>query len=318
MTEEFGIIIACYPGDIWFTRACLSSIKFFAPEIPIALIVDKNPKISDLLPLYNIKYIIRREDVKTPYLRDECFGTRFTSAIALFESPFNKYLYLDSDTIFWGNVCNNVSKMLDEYDFVHNTPHEAYTDFIYKSQYFDYERIFEHLEDYTFEWRGYPYFNSGVMAGKKDVLDLDLFIYLHKLWKRDKKIIFEIQGVVNYIVYYMYSRGNLKVGQMPLQTIIPVFDEHELRSQFHFHNGVPVVNKPTILHYAGLKPMNKSYKGFIEPVNFFRLRHLKQSGKIGRFLGIISLLVEEYAANFNAYYNGSIKKYIRFKLTGKK
>lgn len=315
ISEDFGIILTCYPGDIWFTRACLNSINTFAVDIPIALIVDKNPGIKDLIDLYNIKYIIRREDVKNPYFRNECFGSRFTTAVALFESPFEKFLYVDSDTIFWGNICPDVVKMLDTYDFVHNEPHEPYTEYILKTQYFDYDRIFKYAP--SFSWQGLHFFNGGVMAGRRGKLDVDLFIFLHKIWRKDKTLIpCDIQGVTNFTVFYPYTQGKLSVGEMHLQTIVPVYDPEDLRKEFRFSESGPVVHKNTVLHYAGLKPMNKCYKGFIEPVNYFRKKHYRESGSVKRFFGGAALVAEEYMANFNAYYNGSIIKYLKYKLTG--
>lgn len=317
MKEEFGIIITCYTGDIWLTKACLSSIKTYAPSLPIALIIDKNPPISELLKLYNIKYVIRQDDVKNKYFKEYFFGTRYTAAIALFESPFSKFLYLDSDTIFWGNICPEVIKMLDQYDFVHNVPHEEYTEFILKTQYFDYDRIFKYAPD--FPWNGLHYFNSGVIGCRSGVLDPDLFIFLHKLWKKDRSLFpTDMQGLINFTVFYSYTKGKLSVGEMPLQVVIPVVNPTILKNEFCFVNKNPFIHNNIILHYAGLKPMNKSYKGFIEPVNYFRLKHLRESGKIRRYFGTLSLLAEEYEANFKAYYDGSIKKYIKYKLTGKK
>lgn len=313
---DFGIILTCYPGCIWLTRACLSSVNTYAPNIPIALIVDNNPEISDLLRLYNIKHVISREDVNNSYFRNEFFGNRFTVSVALFESPFEKFLYLDSDTILWGNICPEILRLLDQYDFVHNTPHEEYTEFILKTQYFDYERIFAHAPE--FPWQNLHYFNGGVMAAKRGVLDEELYIYLHKIWKKDKTLINDVQGVINYSVFYLYTKGKLHVGEMPMQTIIPVFPPEILKKEFRFTSEGPLIHKNTVLHYAGLKPMNKSYKGFIEPINYFRFKHLKDSRDGKRFLGILGLIIEEYQANLNGYYNGSLLKYFKYKITGKK
>ncbi|MCX7649274.1 MAG: glycosyltransferase [Flavobacteriales bacterium] len=314
--NNFGVVLACYPGDLWIAKACLASIKTFAPHLPIALIADKNPDLSEILPLYNIQYVIRKEDAQNPYLRDYCFGTRFTSAIALFESPFEKFIYLDADTLFWGDISPRVKTILESHDFIGNTPHEDYSDFILKTQYFDFERIFH--EAPAFSWQGHHYFNSGVMAGRRNVLDLDLFIYLHKLWKKDPKLIFEIQGVVNFIVFYMKSKGTLRVGETLLQEVVAVRTTQDLQSEYAFEEGRPVVKKDVVLHYAGLKPMIKSYKGYLKPVVYFRMKHLKESGRMKKLLGTLSLLAEEYQSNLNTYYNGSLINYFKYKITGKK
>lgn len=315
-TPSFGIIIASYPGVLWLTKSCLSSIKTYAPKIPVAIIADQNLNVRELERLYNIQYVIHRDDVRHPFLREKCFGSRYTAAVGLFESPFENYLYVDADTIFWGDITGDIQQALAEYDFIHNTPHEEYSEFIYKTQYFDYERIFQYFPE--FPWRDCHFFNGGVFAGRRDVLDLDLFIYLYNTWLADKTLIFEIQGIINFLVFYQAYSSTLKIKELPLQEVIAVRNPESLRNEYRFEDGIPVIHKNIVLHYAGIKPMLKSYKGFLEPVVYFRMKHLRESGSPLRYLGKLALVLEEYNTNLNTYYQGSLYKYLKYKITGRK
>lgn len=131
-------------------------------------------------------------------------------------------------------------------------------------------------------------------------------------------MIFEIQGVVNFIVYYLKSKGQLTVGETFLQEVIPVKNPNQLREDYPIIQGKPVVKKKVVLHYAGLKPMIKSYRGYLDPVTYFRLRFLDDTKSIFRFFGKKYLIIEEYFSNFRTYYNSSLIKYFKFKLTGRK
>lgn len=102
--NSFGIVITTYIGDIYLTKALLASIKMYLPELPICLIQDGSFELGDITSIYNIAHVIRKENVKDEFLRENCFGSRCTNMIAFWECPFDKFLYLDSDLVLWGNV----------------------------------------------------------------------------------------------------------------------------------------------------------------------------------------------------------------------
>src|ERR1035437_2386748 len=120
--STFGIIITCYAGDYFLTKGLLASISLFMPHIPICIIKDGDFSIEAERKIYNISHVITKSEVKDDFLRENCFGSRCTNMIAFWESPFEYFFYIDSDTVAWGDVTKNIEYW--KYDFIHNLPHE--------------------------------------------------------------------------------------------------------------------------------------------------------------------------------------------------
>ena len=126
MTLKFGIILTSYAGDFYLTKALLASIKKFMPELPICVIQDGDFSLDEIKGVYNITHVIKRETVKSEFIRENCFRSRCSNLAAFSESPFEKFLFLDSDIVLWGNILKHVD--INKFDFIHNEPHEPYTD----------------------------------------------------------------------------------------------------------------------------------------------------------------------------------------------
>ena len=141
---DFGIVITCYKGDYFLTKGLMASIKYFLPNIPICIIQDGDFSLDKELNIYNIIHIVKKADVKNDFLREKCFGSRCSNLIAFFEAPFERFLYLDSDLVLWGNILDNID--INEAEFIHNEPHEKYSERIVKEQYFDINELFNHIE----------------------------------------------------------------------------------------------------------------------------------------------------------------------------
>lgn len=310
--NSFGIVITTYIGDIYLTKALLASIKMYLPELPICLIQDGSFELGDITSIYNITHVLRKENVKDEFLRENCFGSRCTNMIAFWECPFDKFLYLDSDLVLWGNVLKNIDLSL--FDFIHNTPHERYTERVYKGQYFDYDRLFNHVE--AFPWQECHFFNAGVFIARRGIFNIDAFKVLFFLWKKDKSLMpAEPQGMINYLVFKNASDKRIQISETHLQTVVPVKTNLELETIFSFDKNGPIIIEDSIIHWAGLKPLiTNNDSVFLTPMVYFRKVHLKNANSIWRFFPILYFYYEEYSAILNRYHNGSILKYIYRKL----
>jgi hypothetical protein len=309
--ENFGIIITTYLGDFHLTKGLLASIKYFAPELPICIIQDGDFDMSRELGTYNIQCVLKKSDVKNSFLRENCFGSRCTNMIAFWESPFESFLYLDSDTVLWGNICTDIERKVS---FIHNTPHEPYNDYIYKTQYCDFERLFNHVDPIAYP--KYHLFNAGVFYSKGNIFDLEVFKKLFYLWKEDRSLMpAEPQGMINYLVFHNFEKNKLNVTEHPLQTVVPVKTPSELKETFTFENGVPIVKNNTVIHWAGTKPLLMHRREtYIEPMVFFRKQHLKNIRSIWRFWPTPHLYWEEFNNVLNRYHNGSFITYLKKKI----
>lgn len=318
MTNDFGIIITTYRGDFYFTKAVLASIKKFMPDVPICIIQDDDFSLEEVLPLYNITHVITRENATNAFVKENCFRSRCSNLSAFTESPFEKFLYLDSDLVLWGDIRKNLQ--LSEADFFHNEPHEPYTDKVYREQYFVADKLFKHTE--AFEWKDCHFFNSGVFIARKNMFAQQEFEDLIRLWKSDRvvkgqRLIFPLdpQSLLNILVFRNKEKGNIKVGEAHMQTVVSVIPTQEMENRFVFKNGEPVIHENTIIHWAGLKPfMTNQGKVFTSAEIYFRKEHLKNAGSLWRFAPTVYFYYEEFVVVLNRYHNGSLLTYIQRKI----
>jgi hypothetical protein len=125
----------------------------------------------------------------------------------------------------------------------------------------------------------------------------------------------EPQGMINYLVYFLVENKNLTVSQSELQTVVPVFKNFELKNKIKFKNKKPYINSPTIIHWAGIKPLLIHRKDtFIKPMLFFRKEHLKNVNSTWRFIPIPYLYWEEFDIILKRYHQGSLMRYLKSKI----
>jgi hypothetical protein len=275
MRNEIGYSVACHKGDAPLLRGCLASIRYFAPHAPICLVIDGN---FDTLPFesrYGVS-CLRRSDLKNEELKNWSFGYGITKLVALWESPFERAIHIDADAVIWGDIRKNLP--MQEWDFVHNEPHEEITDYIQKTQYFDPEFIPEHVKNFNI--LANPYFNTGVFAFKSCSLNLGECIELLKLRQENiEKFGAGDQGILNIMVFRAMQQGRLGVKQAHLQSVVPALTKGELASRFQFDNGKPVSWKQaSVVHWAGPKPYKTNPDVFSLPMDYFREIGMREFG----------------------------------------
>jgi len=306
--NDFGIIITCYIGDYFLTKGLLASINTFMPHIPICIIQDGDFSIDAERKMYNISHVIKKADVKNDFLRENCFGSRCTNMIAFWESPFKRFLYIDSDTIIRGDVTKNFE--YTKYDFIHNIPHEEYTDFVIKHQYFNFEKLFTIIPEIAF--RNHHFFNAGVFVATRGMFDLELFKNLLAIWKTDKKLFGpEPQGFINYMVFRLVEEQKITVGEAALQTLVPMFDKTTLEKMY----ALQETEQATIVHWAGMKPLyinrNKVYSRI---ALHYRKQNLRDKKSIGMLFPALAFLMEESKNLLRIYFKSSLKSFVMSKI----
>jgi hypothetical protein len=179
----------------------------------------------------------------TPYHR---IGTH--RRFCAFDAPFDRFLYIDADTLLLNSIEPIFSK-LDDYDWVvHDFQHTDLThvydvNALKLTQVFPEERLRSDI------------FCSGFYASKKDVFDQDrLEWFLENLKNGEAEILYPMapdQTVLNYMV----MRSNLSIYNFALQsspkerTGCCVTSSHfEERDGLLYDHG----NRLTYLHYIGL------------------------------------------------------------------
>jgi hypothetical protein len=295
LRADFGVNIACYRGDYLFAKACVASVRRHLGDVPICLFVDGDFSVKELADTYGVRTVYAR-DVADSELRARSYGYGLTKMIVFWASPFERFLYLDADTVVWGNVLEGV--VLDQADFIFNQPHEAYTESILKDQYFDYDRLFQHTR--PFRWQGRPYFNSGTFIARRGLFSTAEYYELLELKLKDDSLMpTGEQGILNVMVFRAADEGRITIAQAPLQTVVPVVPVAELTRRFQIDRGTPRISPDdrTIIHWAGVKPFSLRSDVFHEPMDYYRQVSLRDRGHRLAILGPAILPLEDLRAN---------------------
>lgn len=288
--KELGFSISCYKGDVPLLRGCLASIRYFAPDAPICVVIQGAVDPQPFVKRYGV-FPIFEKDVKHPELRQLSFGYGITKMPALWEAPFERIIHVDADAVLWGDIRKNLPS--EDWDFVHNEPHEEITDFIQRTQYFDPEKVFKYIP--AFEWQGNPYFNSGAFACRVGSLDIQEYIKMLKIQEVKPGLFFQDQSYLNILVFRAMRDGRIKVKQAHLQTAVPVLSRRELESRFQTHNGEPVPwSQPTVIHWAGPKPYTTNPDVFSLPMDYFREIGMREFGLPGWFPADLAMRLDEF------------------------
>ena len=275
MVSEIGFSVACYKGDVPLLRGCLASIKYFAPDAPICLVIDGDFDSRPFEKRYGVS-CIRRRDVRHPELRKSSFGPGITKMVAFWESPFERIFHVDADAVLWGDVRKNLPSV--EVDVIFNEPHEEITDYIQRTQYFDPEHIFNHIE--PFNWKGNSYFQAGVVCVRRGVLELGEYLQMLECQRAHPDVFINMdQGMLNILVFRALKAGKIKAVQAHLQSVVPVIAKPELELRFQIRNGKPMPwIQPTVIHWAGPKPYTVNPDIYSLPMDYFREIGMREFG----------------------------------------
>lgn len=111
---NLSIVVFCHKHDFFLAKICIASIRYYYPNVPVYLVKDK------INGDFNSAILEKFLNVKEIDLGQEKYG--YTSAKLLFilskKFKYRKFLILDADTVFVGNVLSRLQKYVDKFDFV--------------------------------------------------------------------------------------------------------------------------------------------------------------------------------------------------------
>ena len=275
MTEDFGVVVTCCVGDYMFAKGCCASIRYFMGDVPLCLLIDGEFPLEGLPELYGAK-IIRKQDVRAPFLQSRSYGWGTTKMIALWESPFEYFLLMDADTIVWGDVRKHAS--FDTYDVILHDHGEWNEDQVSK-WFFNVESVRASFP--TFSPMSHGYANTGVMFMRRGIFELREYQEMLDFVQAHPGMFFPgEQGFLNFMLFRAFEEGRIRLGHASLQYIVGDHEIESTKAKFGISNGKPLVeNEPMALHWCGLKPfIGKKVPMFIEPMTFFRKQCLRDTG----------------------------------------
>jgi len=274
-------------------QATLASMRHFCPTVPICLVVDGTFDVSDLEKEYAL-IVLRVPELPSPEMRKLISGNPRAKLAAMWEGPFEFYVWMDSDAIVWGDFTPQIRSDLDFQIFwseISIPPDASVIPDWLRHFYFDPDKL--RRFDPEFKWQGRAYFSDGVFACKRNAIPMEKWIEAlswkskaPELWAKD----FYCMPVMNYLVHAMAQKGDLKVGIVDLQHIWAHHGKDELEqdcidSGWHFPK---TINRPKVAHFCGRKPFLSDLKSYSRPFTIARLEHYRRNhGELGAWLKVL-------------------------------
>ncbi|PYJ05575.1 MAG: hypothetical protein DME95_03670 [Verrucomicrobia bacterium] len=287
----FGFVTGCHIEDKFMVQASLASMRCYCPAVPICLVVDGAFDVSDLVKEYDV-IPLRVADLSSPDMRKLIGGDYRAKLAAMWEGPFEHYVWLDSDAIIWGDFTaqirmdvdfqvfwSEISIPLDATEIPTWLPHF----------YFDPMKLLRFDPD--FEWRGHAYFSAGVFACRRNAIPFEVWDRTES-WGRQSPGLFAWgeMGMLNYLVYAMAQRKELKIGVSDLQHVGAHHGIDELKQDCAHNNWhfPKTIRRPRIAHFCERKPFLFDRDSYSRPFTIARLEHHRRhKHELGAWLAIV-------------------------------
>ena len=274
----FGFVTGCHAGDRHIVQASLASMRHYAPQVPICLVVDGSFDVSDLEKEYKL-FILRPAELEDKEMRQMLCGSFHAKQAALFEGPFERFVWMDSDAILWGDITDQIRQDIDFqilWNEVSIKSDEKNAPPWLSHFYFNPEILSK--IDPIFDWRGHPYFSAGVYAARRNVIRFEEYKKCIQ-WENAYPGLFAFgdMGILNYLILSKKRRGEIKVEMTDLQHI-PLFhgvDEIIKDCKGYYLSFPKKIKRPRILHFCGKKPWIYDIRIFQFPYTIARLEHNK-------------------------------------------
>lgn len=289
--EDFGIIVATYEKDYCFAKGCCASIRHFLGDVPICLIVDGSFSVEDLEKTYQVQVLYRSQAVND-CLRDKKWKSS-TKMLAFWESPWEYFLYLDADMVVWGDLLKWAD--FTDLDMIIDRPKRNFSDESICEWMFNGPKIEKYFPD--FNWRNRPYFCTGVYFAKRGIFDLDEYRELLDLRLSEPNLFYGMdQGILNLMIFRAADRGQIRLGQEPMQIIVSNFSLEELKERFPVANNDVAVQQEeaSAIHWSGKKPFISRFNVYPEPMNFFRRKFLRDAENLTGLPAELALQIEDF------------------------
>jgi hypothetical protein len=260
-----GVIVLVSAGDIYLAKACCSSVRHFMGNIPITLLVDgSDTDTTELERLPNVQRLVAQEVAGA----DAPLCTGFWVKLLVFwESPYERFLYLDADTLVWGDV--RAYAEFDKYDFIagydFNRPRILQTPEEVQRLVFNVEYI--RKSDPDLDWRGQELANNGVFFARRGVFSRARLLELRQLpcWRCYE------QGVLNFLRWRALRDGLPRVGGHRVQ-VVPAEITYRAEDRLLPRD----CRQPAIIHWIGKKPkLGRRYRA----ADDFRKLFLQMTGR---------------------------------------
>jgi hypothetical protein len=274
---DFGVVVFTPPSMLALARATCASVRYFMGDTPICLYVDGRASARNFERL-GVR-VVHTPDVPDRRMQELFFRSLRAKIAALWLAPFERFLYLDADTVVWGDMRVYLEE-LAALDFLIDQPHPAGDPLDHARRYIlDPDLAARRRPGFDAHAHAADFANMGVFFARRGALDLDEAIAVTRLSIAEPELLFWDQGILNLLLFEGADRGTLRVGQRRLQTLAALETPERLARDFPLVDGRPVVvGEPRALHWAAqrkprLRPAPLDY---FQPAAFFRQEFRRQ------------------------------------------
>lgn len=273
---SLGVVTACHRGDYFMAKATCASIRHFLPDAPICVVVDGDFSIAELERVYGV-IPLYLHNLKDQRLRVLCPGSGKSKLAALWEGPFDKFLYLDSDALVWGNILSRLEQETADFIVFANQQAFSHEQQAVSHYFFDVDLLKQVQPE--FRWEARPYFCTGAFVAGRNAVGIEHYLGIEKVAEKHPQLFkFWEQGMLNFSVFNESDHGRLRYSVEDLQ-YIPV-DHSRKSSEARFQCRLlepPVeVDAPTVIHFCGRKPLLQNWNAYSRPFTAFRLQHYRR------------------------------------------
>jgi hypothetical protein len=296
MTIERLYVICCR-ADVWFTRICIASIRYWYPDIPITLIKDETRKSFDTAE------IEKAWNVDSRSVEERYGGWAMAHYDLLFNASERRFMFLDSDIVFVGPVLDALNEA--DGDIVVSGHPIAIDQAGMKAlakDYYDIEKLMKYDPDFTYPGN---VFNCGAIVTGHGVFNRGSFGTL-MTWDPKPRVvvdgIFQMadQGILNYVAAKLHSKGSIRLASYPFMLWSREPATAEIRLERIRNRQMP----SQLIHWAGDKGRllrrnpRTDILQFFEDEYYARLGH---RGKIRRTLRTCILWVHQVRTDFRMW-----------------
>jgi hypothetical protein len=293
--NDFGVIIACHRGDFFLAKGCCASVRYFMENVPICLIIDGTFSPEPLERGYGV-IVLNHDNVQNEFLRRSSFGSRSagrtnTKLIALWESPFDTFLYMDADAVVWGDVREHA--VFNEGDAIVDQPLYEHSDEAIGRYFFDGEAMERYFPG--FQWRRRPFFCAGTFYARRGIIPLDEYRKVLEFHETHPWV-FKCgdQGFTNFMLFRAADEGRIRLMSRDYQVIVPDYVPATLSARFRIESGRPVCEESAkVIHWPGHQKPFFDAVGFVSPMTFFRQKCVLDTGNSNDPVQALRLLHEE-------------------------
>jgi hypothetical protein len=275
----FGFVTGCHAGDKFMVGATLASIRYYCPDTPICLVVDGDFDVSDLKCDYDL-IVLRISGLPCEKMRSMIEHNQRAKLAAMWEGPFDYYVWLDADAVVWGNLLPLIKSDTDFHilwDGVSIEPNESDIPEWLPHLYFDPLKLEKFDPDY--DWRGLAYFCTGAFGCRRNIITFQQWGEIEQ-WQKEVPGLFRMgeMGMLNYLVHSLVQKDAINTEMSDLQNIPLHNGKEELEqdcigSSWRFPEHI---ERPRIAHFCGRKPNIFDRQAYSKPFTIARLEHYRR------------------------------------------